>query len=176
MISETRTQCVVALSLVAALACTGVACTDRTRADTDSLEQRATSDPEAAFRTQIGRTWELVRLGPLEIPPPPKGTPRDSAGRDLVPGRRPTLRFSHDPQGVGGRSFCNGYGSPFTVRGDSMLIPRIESSAVGCDGPDTVETRFFRGLRMTRRFVLSSDSLSLIAEDGSALVFVPASP
>jgi heat shock protein HslJ len=152
------------------------ACADRTQSESDTVEQRGVENPEAAFRAQIGHTWELARLGPLEIAPPAEGTPRDTPGKDLVPGRRPTLRFSADPQGLGGRSFCNGYGSPYTVRGDSLLIPRIESTAVGCDGPDTVETRFFRGLRTTRRFVLSPDSLKLIAEDGSALVFVPASP
>jgi heat shock protein HslJ len=131
---------------------------------------------EAEFRTQLGRQWELVRLGPHEIPPPPPGTPPDSLGRDLVPGRRPTIRFSGDPPGLGGRSFCNGYGGPYVLRGDSLRIESIESTAVGCDGPDSLETRFFRGLRETRRFELDSASLVLITEDGTRLVFMPAAP
>ena len=134
------------------------------------------ADPEATFRAQVDRQWELVRLGTSDIPPPPPGTPPDSAGRDLVPGRRPTIRFTAEPPGFGGRSFCNGYGGPFTIRGDSLRMERIESSGVGCDGPDSLETRLFRGLRETRRFELDSSSLVLIAGDGSRLTFVPAMP
>jgi len=152
----------------------GAACSERPRAEGNVEGAGAVPDPEAAFRAQLGREWELVRLGTREIPPPPPGTPPDSLGRDLVPGRRPTLRFSPEPPGAGGRSFCNGYGGPFVLRGDSLRISEIVSSAVGCDGPDSLETRFFRGLRLTRRFALGSDSLTLLTEDGSRLVFVPA--
>ena len=133
-------------------------------------------DPEATFRAQLGREWELVSLGFLEIPPPPPGTPPDSPGRDLVPGRRPTIRFSAEPPGAGGRSFCNGYGSPYEIRGDSLRLTRIESSAVGCDGPDSLETRFFRALWGARRFQLDSagTQLVIVADDGTRLSFVPA--
>ncbi len=91
-----------------------------------------------------------------------------------MPGRRPTIRFTADPPGAGGRSFCNGYGSPYELRGDSLRLTRIESSAVGCDGPDSLETRFFRALWGTRRFELDSARLVLLAEDGTRLTFVPA--
>ena len=134
------------------------------------------SDPEAAFEARAGQRWELVRLGSREIPPPPASTPPDSSGRDLVPGRRPTIRFTADPPSAGGRSFCNGYGGPYVLRGASIRISRIESTAVGCDDPDSLETRFFRGLRGARRFELDSLSLVLIAEDGTRLVFEPADP
>lgn len=139
-----------------------------------SERPRPPADPDATFRAQIGRRWELARLGTREIPPPPPGTPADSPGVDLVPGRRPTITFTADPLTFGGRSFCNGYGGPFTIYGDSLRIFQIMSSAVGCDGPDSLETRFFRGLRETRRFELDSASLVLITADGSRLVFVPA--
>jgi len=158
-------------SLLTALA----ACAQRSSVEGDSATARTPADAEAAFRAQIGRTWELARLGARGIPEPAPGTPLDSPGRDLVPGRRPTLRFSADPPGAGGRSFCNGYGGPIIVRGDSLRITQIESTAVGCDGADSLETLFFRGLRQTRRFELGADSLRLIAEDGSALVLVPTS-
>ena len=172
-----RAPRLLALPLLAALAAAGTACAEGARSEHgDSVDQPTVDHPEAAFKAQMDRTWELTRLGTLEIPEPPEGTPRDTPGRDLVPGRRPTLRFSQDRPGVGGRSFCNGYGGPFTLRGDSLRIHEIESSAVGCDGPDSLETRFFRGLRLTRRFRLEGDSLRLVAADGSALVFVPASP
>ena len=114
-------------------------------------------------------------MGDRDIPLPPPGTPLDSPGRDLVPGRRPTIRFIADPPSGGGRSFCNGYGGPYVLRGDSLRIERIESSAVGCDGPDSLETRFFRALRETRRFQLDSAALVLIAGDGTRLVFMPVS-
>lgn len=137
---------------------------------------RPVADPEADFRARAGREWALARLGSHEIPPPPPGTPPDSLGRDLVPGRRPTIRFSLEPHGAGGRSFCNGYGSPYELRGDSLRLTRIESTAVGCDGPDSLETRFFRALWGTRRFELDSTAsrLVLVAEDGTRLTFVPA--
>jgi heat shock protein HslJ len=136
--------------------------------------ERPVADPEADFRAQLGREWALVSLGSREIPPPPPGTPADSPGRDLVPGRRPTIRFSAEPPGVGGRSFCNGYGSPYELRRDSLRLTRIESSAVGCDGPDSLETRFFRALWGTRRFEVDSTRLVLVAEDDTRLTFVPA--
>jgi heat shock protein HslJ len=137
--------------------------------------RRPVADPEADFRAQLGREWELVSLGSREIPPPAPGTPPDSPGRDLVPGRRPTIRFTAELPGAGGRSFCNGYGSPYQLRGDSLRLTRIESSAVGCDGPDSLETRFFRALWRTRRFELDTASarLVLVAEDGTRLTFVP---
>ena len=135
---------------------------------------RAHSDPEADFHAHLGRKWELASLGDRKIPPPPPGTPRDLPGKDLVPGRRPTIRFNADPRGAGGRSFCNGYGGPYVTHADSLRIDRIESSAVGCDGSDSLETRFFRGLRETRRFEIDSLSLVLITANGLRLTFVPA--
>jgi heat shock protein HslJ len=157
----------VAPRMVGASLALAIACTEA---------RRPVADPEAEFRAQLGREWALVRLGSYEIPPPPPGTPPDLPGRDLVPGRRPTIRFAADPPGVGGRTFCNGYGSPYELRGDSLRLTRIESSAVGCDGPDSLETRFFRALWGTRRFELDSTDtrLVLVAEDGTQLTFVPA--
>jgi heat shock protein HslJ len=137
---------------------------------------RTTADPEAEFRARLGQQWALVSLGSLEIPPPPPGTPPDTPGKDLVPGQRPTIRFVADPPSAGGRSFCNGYGGPYVVRGDSLRIEQIMSSAVGCDSVDSLETRFFRGLRETRRFQLDSAALILITEDGTRLTFVPVAP
>ena len=130
------------------------------------------ADPETLFRAQLGHQWELARLGPTEIPEPPADTPPDAPGKDLVPGRRPTIRFSATAADFGGRSFCNGYGGPYELRGDSLRLGQIMSSAVGCDGPDSLETRYFRALRETRRFEIDSVSLHLIAADGSRATFV----
>ena len=130
------------------------------------------ANPEAEFRARLGQEWTLARLGAQEIPAPPPDAPPDAPGRDLVPGRRPTIRFTVEPPGAGGRSFCNGYGSPYVLRGDSIRLTEIVSTAVGCDSPDSLETRFFRALRLTRRFELDSTQLVLVAEDGTRLTFV----
>lgn len=161
-------HCAFALASVATCLWLG-ACADAPRPAAD-----APIDPAAGFRARIGQEWALARLGAQEIPEPPAGTPPDVPGRDLVPGRRPTLRFATETPGAGGRSFCNGWGSPYELRGDSLRLTRIESSAVGCDGPDSLETRFFRALWGTRRFELDSLRLVLVAEDGTRLTFVPA--
>ena len=148
-------------------------CADSARSPREgaSAESR---DPEAAFRAQAGREWSLVRMGTREFPPPPSGTPLDSPGRDLVPGRRPTIAFTLDPARAGGRSFCNSWGGPYTLRGDSLRITEWMGTAVGCDGPATPEGAYFRALAETRRFELDSNTLALIASDGSRLVFEPA--
>ena len=150
---------VICVSLALASACSG--------------REGSAADPEDGFRARLGLEWTLVRLGSHEIPPTPPGTPADSPGRDLVPGQRPTIRFTAEPAGAGGRSFCNGYGSPYELRGDSLRLTRIESTAVGCDGPDSLETRFFRALWGTRRFELDSSAtrLVLVAVDGTRLTF-----
>ena len=141
-------------------------------AESRSVAQRPS--PEAAFRARLGQRWELTRLGAREIPGPPEGTLPDTPGKDLVPGRRPTIRFSATEPGVGGRTFCNSYGGPFEVRGDSLRIGQIISTAVGCDKADSLETLFHRGLRETRRFEIDSLTLVLITADGTRLVFTPA--
>lgn len=154
----------------------GASCAERRPGARDSAGPRGPAATEAEFRSRFGRTWELARLGEQDIPVPAAGTPTDLAGRDLVPGRRPTLRFSLDQTGAGGRSFCNGYGGPFDVRGDSLRLGQIVSTAVGCDGTDSLETRFFRGLRETRRYTIANDTLTLHGSDRALLVFVPAGP
>jgi heat shock protein HslJ len=135
----------------------------------------AASASEAALRASFGREWELASLGSQVIPPSVARDPRIPA-HDPHPGIRPTIRFTADPSGAGGRSFCNAYGGPWRLAGDSLQITQIESTAVGCDGPDSLETRFFRGLRETRRFEFVGDTLVLIASDGTRLQFVSVAP
>lgn len=152
-----------------------LACADMPEKEAEPASTPPAVSPAAAessFRSRAGREWELARLGPDVLPPSVAPDPRIPPG-DPHPGVRPTIRFDADRGDAGGRSFCNGYGGPYTVRGDSLRIRQIMSSAVGCDGPDSLETRFFRGLRETRRFEFHSDTLGLIAADGSRLTFVP---
>jgi heat shock protein HslJ len=74
---------------------------------------------------------------------------------------------------AGGWSFCNGYGTAYELGpGDALRFHGYESTLVGCDGPDSLETRFFRGLHETRRIELDSARLVLIAENGRRLTFV----
>ena len=143
--------------------------------DTAAEAREAAAAQEAAFRASLGREWELARLGTTELPASVTRDPRIPPG-DPHPGIRPTIRFAEDPSGAGGRSFCNGYGGPFVLRGDSLRIPEIVSTAVGCDSTDSLETRFFRALRETRRFALVDDTLALLGADSSRLLlFVPPS-
>jgi heat shock protein HslJ len=142
----------------------------------------ASEAPEASFRAQLGRTWELARLGTREIPAAAWSAPPDP-GRHPGPGARPTIRFTGDPPGAisvdsaarfaGGWSFCNGYGAAYLLERQGRLRFRgFQSTLVGCDGPDSLETRFFRALAETVRFELTPSSLSLVAAGGSRLVFV----
>ena len=162
-------------AFVALIVLAGGCGNDRGDAEDSNAAVPATHSPaaaEQAFRAQLGREWELAQLGAYRVPPSVPRNPAIPIG-DPQPGVRPTIRFASDEPGFGGRSFCNGYGGPYSVDGDSLRMTRIESSAVGCDGPDSLETRFFRGLRETRRFALDSTALTLIAGDGTSLVFVP---
>ncbi len=166
-------RCLCNAALVALSACSG---SDVRESQIDSAAQarEAATVSERAFRASLGREWDLARIDTTELPPSVERDPRIPPG-DPHPGIRPTIRFTNDSSGVGGRSFCNGYGGPFVLRGDSLRFPGIVSSAVGCDGPDSLETRFFRALRETRRFALAGDTLTLLGADGSRLLrFVPA--
>lgn len=160
---------------------------DRPRADADSSaptpEKR---DPEAAFRDQLGRTWELARLGTQDIPPTRPSTRTGNPGSHPGPGTRPTIRFTADRaeatladtglSRAGGWSFCNGYGAAYKAGpGDALRFHQFQSTLVGCDSPDAPESRYFRALGESRRFALDSGTLRLIAADGSSLIFVPAS-
>lgn len=175
-----------AFAAFAAFVATTVACADRrTDGPSDSVGAARARDPEAAFRARLGRTWELARLGEQELPPsPPRATPR-TRGQHPGPGGRPTIRFTAEPETTlypdsalsraGGWSFCNGYGAGYKVGpGDQVRFQGFQSTLVGCDGRDSLETRFFRGLPLTRRFIIGADTLVLIAGDGSRLVFVAA--
>lgn len=77
---------------------------------------------------------------------------------------------------AGGWSFCNGYGMAYVLGpGDQLGFRHFQSTLVGCDGPDSLETRYFRALANTRRFKMDAATLTLLAGDGSRLTFVPAS-
>jgi hypothetical protein len=136
------------------------------------------------FRAQVGRTWELARLGSQDIADTRARSVARSPGRHPGPGTRPTLRFSDQPAGAlaggsgrlaaGGWSFCNGYGTTYELGpGDQLRFHGFESTLVGCGGPDSLESRYFRALSGTRRFEVDSATLDLIADDGSRLTFVP---
>ena len=147
--------------------------------------KRAGADPESQFRVNLGRTWELAQLGEQRIPPSPARSGMRSPGSHPGPGTRPTIRFTADRlptsppdsafASAGGWSFCNGYGAGYVLGpGDSLRFRQFQSTLVGCNGPDSLETRYFRALSVTRRFALEDSTLQLVAEDGSRLVFVAA--
>ena len=173
----------IALLLVATASCSR----ERRVGASDSVAgSRSDEEPSAAFRTWLGRTWELARLGEKDIPAPVTRSHEQRPGRHPGPGSRPTIRFTAEAPGslsdgergflsAGGWSFCNGYGTTYALGpGDHLRFRGFESTLVGCDGPDSLETRFFRALASTRRFAFDSGALHLIAEDGSRLIFVAA--
>ena len=151
-------------------------------------EQRTASSSDSTnLQTRLRRTWELAQVGDQNIPAPFSPSRETQPGRHPGPGTRPTISFTPEAETTlsagqpgflraGGWSFCNGYGTAYALGPDGQLTFRgFHSTLVGCDGPDSLETRFFRGLASTRRFTIESDTLQLIAEDGSKLMFVPAS-
>lgn len=143
------------------------------------------TSPEAAFRAQLGRTWELTRLGDQDIPTARSGPGGVRPGRYPGPGSRPTLRFTSESATemtgdslslrAEGWSFCNGYGMAYVLGpGDQLAFGLFQSTLVGCNGPDSLETRYFRALGNTRRFEMDANTLSLLAADGSRLTFIAA--
>jgi heat shock protein HslJ len=78
------------------------------------------------------------------------------------------------PLQAGGWSFCNGYGMAYVLGpGNQLGFRHFQSTLVGCDGPDSLESRYFRALANTRRFEMDATTLRLLAVDGSRLTFVP---
>ena len=151
-------------------------------------EHRAASSSDSTnLHTRLRRTWELARVGDQNIPVPVSPSRETRPGTHPGPGTRPTISFTSEAEttlsagqpgflSAGGWSFCNGYGTAYAAGpADQLRFRAFHSTLVGCDGPDSLETRFFRGLASTRRFTIESDTLQLIAEDESKLVFVPAS-
>jgi len=144
------------------------------------------ASPEATFRARLGRTWELARLGDQDLPVSRTGPGKARPGSHPGPGSRPTLRFTAESAmemtgdssslRAGGWSFCNGYGMAYVLGpGDQLAFRHFHSTLVGCDGPDSLETRYFRALGNTRRFEMDGTTLGLLAADGSRLTFVAAS-
>lgn len=158
----------------------GTACAEQ-RGREEVPADTARTAPEVTFRARLGRTWELTTLGHQNIPAsraPGKVRP----GRHPGPGSRPTLRFTSESAAemtgdsmalqAGGWSFCNGYGMAYVLGpGDQLGFRHFQSTLVGCDGPDSLETRYFRALANTRRFEMDETTLSLLAADGSRLTF-----
>ena len=163
---------------------TNLACADPAERRESGPPARTPRDVQSAFHLRLGRTWELAVLGTREIPPPRAPGTAPAPGMHPGPGTRPTIRFTTDtslgastaPTGArsaGGWSFCNGYGTAYTLGpGDSLRFHGFQSTLVGCNGPDSLETRFFRALHLTQRIALAADTLRLIAADGSSLTFV----
>lgn len=139
---------------------------------------------DATFRAHLGRTWELARLGEEDIPPSAADRRLGRPGYHPGPGSRPTLRFTAEPTSEGtvhppglrsasGWSFCNSYGTAYELGpGGTLRFHGFQSTLVGCNGPDSLEARFFRGLSETRRIELDSAQLELVADNGTRLTFV----
>ena len=187
MRSATR-PCRLASSLLAiTIAVFGaIGCTDQPAASGSDSTAAVPPDkaPEAMFREQLGRTWELARLGDQEFPANPPRTEAPVPGRHPGLGTRPTIRFTDDTatnmngvpgmKAASGWSFCNGYGAAYRLGpGDQLRFQQFQSTLVGCDSPDAPESRYFTALGNTRRFAIDSATLTLIVDDTTRLTFVP---
>ena len=169
-------------SLVPAIAL--LACAAPDPPSRSGIAEASAPDLEAAFRAHLGRTWELTRLDEQDISAPAADRRPTSPGRHPGPGSRPTIRFTAEPTSegavhppglrrAGGWSFCNGYGTAYALGpAGALRFHGFQSTLVGCDGPDSLETRFFRALHATRRIELDSAQLALVADNGSRLTFV----
>jgi heat shock protein HslJ len=161
-----------------------LACAAPEPSSRSGIAEASAPDLEATFRAHLGRTWELARMGEQDIPAPAGDRRPSRPGHHPGPGSRPTIRFTAEPtsesgvhppgmRSAGGWSFCNGYGTAYELGpGGTLRFHGFQSTLVGCDGPDSLETRFFRGLHETRRIELDSARLALVAENGTRLTFV----
>ena len=165
------------------VACLLIGCQAPAVEPSESEQTRgAAPNVETTFRQHLGRTWELAQLGDQPIAQSRPRTPATCPGWHPGPGSRPTIRFTAQPAAeptgtfqAGGWSFCNGYGAAYKLGPNSALrFHQFQSTLVGCDGPDSLETRFFRALHDTRWVQLDSGTLVLIAADSSRLTFVVA--
>ena len=179
MSPERRSRWRSPVAVMALLACAAPESSSRS-----GTSEASAPDVESTFRARLGRTWELARMGEQDIPAPAADRRPTSPGRYPGSGSRPTIRFTAEPasessvhppgmRSAGGWSFCNGYGTAYELGpGGTLRFHGFQSTLVGCDGPDSLETRFFRGLHETRRIELDSARLALVAENGSRLTFV----
>lgn len=78
---------------------------------------------------------------------------------------------------LGGRGVCNGYGVPYQLDGQRLLVTRnaLESSAEGClpESYNDLEQQYYDVLSRVENYELEGDRLTLSTADGDTLVFAP---
>ena len=98
------------------------------------------------------------------------------AGRALVPGATPTLRFEGGR--VGGSDGCNRFSAPYKSSGGTLEVQPSGAATMMACPPETMEQSraFMSGLTGARSYRVVDGKLQLVAADGAVLArFAPQS-
>lgn len=103
--------------------------------------------PEGELR---GTSWQLVSFGPAEAVTP-------------VTGETPIMLMFDADGGASGNGGCNAYSGSYTLQDGSLHFEEIVSTLIACDDEvlNDQEVRYLQALRMTGRFTLAGDSLTI---------------
>ena len=104
------------------------------------------------------RDWELVTLGEHT-------NPRGMQDRPL------TLRLTSEDSHAAGFAGCNGYGSTYTLRGDSLSFEAPISTKMFCEGVQEVENAFLVALPQVTTYTVTDSTLTLHGAPGRIATF-----
>ena len=136
----------------------GIVISDTSGAERLRLASDPTPTPEPAPKPLMGTQWNLSSFFENEAASP------------LVKGTSITMTIDN---GTLHAKACNAINGPVTIDGMSFKAGTLASTRMACPGDqDTQETRFLDILTTATTISVQGDSLTLVAPDGRALVFV----
>ena len=106
----------------------------------------------------VDREWQLVAFGSADEP----------VGRTARP---VTMRLDSATGRVSGYTGCNGYGGPYTLRGDSLSFGPAAMTRMACAEGMDVEQRYAAMLPAVRSWRLQDAALVLHGEAGRLATF-----
>jgi heat shock protein HslJ/LysM repeat protein len=129
---------------------------DEQRLNFTAINVESASDPLE------GTAWHLSSYGSVFSP------------TATVDGSKVTLNFLADYR-VEGSGGCNGYSADYQRSGNSITFSNVFPSENVCDNPDMAEQEsdFFAALLNTRRYVETSDRLTIVYDGVHLLRFTP---
>ncbi len=89
-----------------------------------------------------------------------------------------TAVFDEDGTGISGSAGCNLFSGDVTVRGDKITTENLSWTLMACYPEESMEVEYYymRILEKVERFEVEEDELTLYAENGQVLVFIPYDP